>query len=51
MKKYDGDFSVLGMLIGIPIGGLFGNVMMGLGLGIVFGIAMDWFANLWENYH
>ena len=51
MKKYDGEFALLGMLIGIPIGMIFENLMFGIVLGIIIGIAMmDWLANLWNKY-
>ncbi|EPN9409968.1 hypothetical protein ACT454_002480 [Enterococcus faecium] len=51
MEKYDGEFSGLGMILGILIGLAFGRFLFGLMLGIICGIAMDWAANLWNDYH
>ncbi|MDK4350785.1 hypothetical protein M4I17_00020 [Enterococcus thailandicus] len=50
MKKYDGEFSGLGMLAGLLIGLAKGNILFGLMLGVVCGVAMDWGANLWNDY-
>ncbi|MEA4830503.1 MAG: hypothetical protein VB121_11045 [Enterococcus thailandicus] len=49
MKKYDGEFSGLGMLAGLLIGLAKGNILFGLMLGVVCGVAMDWGANLWND--
>lgn len=51
MEKYDGEFSGLGMILCILIGLAFGRFIFGLMLGIICGIAMDWAANLWNDYH
>ena len=51
MEKYDGEFSGLEMILGILIGLAFGRFLFGLMLGIICGIAMDWAANLWNDYH
>lgn len=50
MKKYDGEFSGLGMIAGLLIGLAKGNILFGLMLGVVCGVAMDWGANLWNDY-
>ncbi|MBO0482521.1 hypothetical protein [Candidatus Enterococcus courvalinii] len=50
MKKYDGEFSGLGMIAGLLIGLAKGNLLFGLMLGVVCGVAMDWGANLWNDY-
>ncbi|MDA3975837.1 hypothetical protein [Enterococcus thailandicus] len=50
MKKYDGEFSGLGMIVGLLIGLAKGNILFGLMLGVVCGVAMDWGANLWNDY-
>ncbi|EYT94729.1 hypothetical protein QJ527_09000 [Enterococcus mundtii] len=51
MNKYDGEFSILGMVAGIIIGSAFGQLPMGIFLGVIIGIAMDWAANLWNDRH
>lgn len=51
MEKYDGEFSGPGMILGILIGLAFGRFLLGFMLGIICGIAMDWAANLWNDYH
>ncbi|EGP4841732.1 TPA: hypothetical protein QFK58_001615 [Enterococcus faecium] len=51
MEKYDGEFSGLGMILGVLIGLAFGRFLLGFMLGIICGIAMDWAANLWNDYH
>lgn len=50
MKKYDGEFSGLGMIAGLLIGLAKGNLLFGLMLGVICGVAMDWGANLWNDY-
>lgn len=50
MKKYDGEFSGLGMIAGLLIGLAKGNILFGLMLGVVCGVAIDWGANLWNDY-
>lgn len=50
LRKYDGEFSVLGMLVGIIVGLLNKNLLFGIFIGAICGIAMDWGANLWEIY-
>ncbi|WP_165006064.1 MULTISPECIES: hypothetical protein [unclassified Enterococcus] len=50
MKKYDGEFAGLGMVAGLLVGLAFGSFSGGLMLGVVFGIAMDWAANLWNDW-
>lgn len=50
MEKYDGEFSGLGMIAGLLIGLAKGNLLFGLMLGVICGVAMDWGANLWNDY-
>ncbi len=49
-KKFDGTFAGLGIVVGILIGLAKENLMFGLFLGVIIGIAMDWLANLITMY-
>lgn len=45
-EHFDGEFTALGLLIGICIGLVKDNLVFGFVIGIVIGIALDWLGNL-----
>ncbi|WP_164709410.1 hypothetical protein [Enterococcus mediterraneensis] len=45
-EKFDGTFAGLGMIPGILIGLAKENLVLGLFLGVIIGIALDWLANI-----
>ena len=51
-EHFDGEFTALGLLIGICSGLVKDNLVFGFVIGIVIGIALDWLGNLfilWRN--
>ncbi|MBA5272018.1 hypothetical protein [Enterococcus hirae] len=50
MEKYDGEFSTLGMSVGLILGIVLKDLSAGIFLGVICGIAMDWGANLFDEY-
>lgn len=41
MEKYDGEFSILGMSVGLILGIVLKDLSAGIFLGVICGIAMD----------
>lgn len=50
VEKYDGEFSILGMSVGLILGVVLKDLSAGIFLGVICGIAMDWGANLFNEY-
>ena len=50
MEKYDGEFSILGMSVGLILGIVLKDLSAGIFVGVICGIARDWGANLFNEY-
>ena len=50
MEKYDGEFSILGMSVGLILGIVLKDLSAGIFLCVICGIAMDCVANLFNEY-
>lgn len=50
MEKYDGEFSILGMSVGLILGIVLKDLSAGIFWGVICGISMDWGANLFNEY-
>ena len=50
MEKYDGEFSIVSISVGLILGIVLKDLSAGIFLGVICGIAMDWGANLFNEY-